>query len=344
MKVQRLQDDNKSEWDAYVSESAQATFFHLSGWKDVMEGTHGLQAPFLFAKECGQIVGVLPLFHIKSRLGGHYFTSMPGALCAQDENAAQALIERAKELVKASGARYLVLRDSHANRKLPELVTNKDHCTLVVKLSDDPDEVWQRIKRRARQLTNKAKRAKVTVKIGPNSMEDFYPVYARAMRDVGTPTPGVRFFRNVLAQFPGHFNLVTVRHRHDLLGGVTIASYKDSIYCLWGGMLRQFYDLYPNHLLYWETLRFGCANGLQWVDLGRSQWDSGTYTFKMNWGAEPRPLYQKFFLNGASRPPAVGNSMKGDAKYRLFFGVWKRLPLTATETLGPWLRKRMPFG
>jgi lipid II:glycine glycyltransferase (peptidoglycan interpeptide bridge formation enzyme) len=211
-------------------------------------------------------------------------------------------------------------------------------------VSNDPDEVWRQIKRRARQLTNKAKKAHVRVEIKPNSLDDFYPVYSRAMREVGTPTFGERFFRAVEDCFPENFRLATVRHRHDLLGSASIAPFKDTLYCLWGGMLRQFYDLRPNHLLYWETLKFACDNGLEWVDLGRSQWDSGTYAFKKNWGAEPRPLYQKIFLNGISRPPAVGGSMKAETKYRLFFDVWRRLPLSATEALGPWLRKRMPFG
>ena len=123
-----------------------------------------------------------------------------------------------------------------------------------------------------------------------------------------------------------------------------MAPFKDTMYCTWGGMLRQFYDLRPNHLLYWETLKYGCENGFQWVDLGRSQWDSGTFAFKMNWGAEPRPFYQQYYLSGISRPPAVGSSREADAKYRLFVNVWRRLPLSMTEALGPQLRKRMPFG
>ena len=347
MEVLELRERDKKKWDEYVRGSPRATVFHLAGWKDVMQNTFGHRFHYLFAREGDQIRGLLPLLHIKSRLSGHFLTSMPGGLCVdEDDNgeAAERLIERAKELVRTNEARYLVLRDSHHRWDVPELVTNEDHCTLVVKLSGDPEQVWRKIKKRARQLTNKAIRAEVEVVIGPDALDDFYPVYLRAMREMGTPTLGLRFFRNVASQVPAHFDLMIVRHDRQTLGGGCMAPFKDTVYCTWGGMLREFYDLRPNHLLYWETLKYGCENGFQWVDLGRSQRDSGTFTFKRNWGAEPRPLYQQYYLNGTSQPPPVGSSMKADAKYRLLANVWRRLPLPVTEILGPQLRKRMPFG
>lgn len=344
MEILELEEQDRKKWDEYVYSAAQATVYHLASWKDVMEKAIGHETHYLFAREGDQILGALPLVHIRSRLSGHFLTSMPGGICAQGDQAAAALVERAKELVKTSKAKYLILRNGHHKWDVPELVTNEDHCTLVVKLSKDPEQVWRRTKKRARQLTNKAIKAEVEVVTGLGFLDDFYPAYSQAMRDTGTPTLGLRFFRNVAAQFPAHFNLMTVRHDRQILGGGFMAPFKDTVYCTWGGMLRPFYDLRPNHLLYWETLKYGCENGFQWVDLGRSRWDSGTFVFKMNWGAEPRPLYQQYYLNGISRPPAVGSSREADVKYRLFVNVWRRLPLQVTEALGPQLRKRMPFG
>ncbi len=344
MEVLELQDQGKEEWDKYVYDSAQATIFHLAGWKDVMEDTFGLRSHYLFASEGNRILGVLPLLHVKSRLSGHCFTSMPGAVCAQDEETARALVERAKELVRASGAQYLILRDSYRKWNLPDLVTNEDHCTLVVKLCDDPEQIWRRLDRRVRQHTKKAIKAKLEVMIGPDYLEALYPAYSRAMRDLGTPTLGPAFFRNVFRQFPAHFTMIMVRYNGQVLGGTFAAFFRDTIYTTWAGMLRQFYKLRTTHSLVWETLKYGCANGFQWLDLGRSAWDSGTYRFKKLWLSEPRPLYQQCYLNGVSQPPPVGSTRADDVQYRAFVGVWRHLPLSMTEFLGPRLRKRMPFG
>jgi len=344
MEVLELQDQDKEEWDKYVYDSAQATMYHLAGWKDVMEDTFGLRSHYLFAKERDQILGVLPLLHIKSRLSGHFFTSMPGAVCAQDNETARALVERAKELVKASRADYLIMRDSYRKWNLPDLVTNEDHCTQAVELSDDPAQIWKRIDKGVRYQIRQAIKAKLEVVIGPEYLDDFYPAYSQAMRDLGTPTLGLAFFRNVMRQFPAHFTTIMVRHDRKAVAGWFAAFFKDTVYITWAGMLRQFYKLHSSHILYWETLKYGCENGFQWVDLGRSEWDSGTYTFKKHWLSEPRPLYQQCYLSGISQPPVVGGAREDDAKYRLFVRVWRRLPLSMTEFLGPWLRKRMPFG
>jgi FemAB-related protein (PEP-CTERM system-associated) len=344
MQVLELAARDKANWDAFVHSSDQVMVYHLAGWKDVMEETFGMETCFLFAREGDQILGVLPLLRVRSLVSGRFLTSMPGGLCAQDGQAAAALLGRAKELVREHGAKYLILRDSLRKWEDPELHTNEDHVTLVVKLSPDTERVWRGIKKRARQLTNQAVRGGVEVMNGTDSFEELYPTYLRTMRDKGTPTLGLGFFRNIMSEFPDYFKFFVVRHDERILGGGFITPFKDTIYCTWGGMLREFYHLRPNHLLYWETLKYGSENGFQWLDFGRSLRDSGTFVFKKNWGAEPRPLYQQYYLNGITEPPAVGGSREDDAQYRLFTSAWRRLPLPLTEVLGPQLRKRMPFG
>ncbi|MGD8791948.1 MAG: peptidoglycan bridge formation protein FemAB, partial [Anaerolineae bacterium] len=98
------------------------------------------------------------------------------------------------------------------------------------------------------------------------------------------------------------------------------------------------------YILYWETLKYACEAGFRWADLGRSEWDSGTFHFKMHWQPEPRPLYQQFYLNGATQPPPVGGTRANSAQYRVFVKLWRNLPLSITELLGPQLRSSLPFG
>jgi hypothetical protein len=50
----------------------------------------------------------------------------------------------------------------------------------------------------------------------------------------------------------------------------------------WASSLREFFSLCPNNLLYWEMIRWGCENGYQRFDFGRSSPNSGTITSKNN--------------------------------------------------------------
>jgi FemAB-related protein (PEP-CTERM system-associated) len=344
MRVSELEDRGNSDWDNYVYGSEQATVYHLAGWRSVLQDAFGLRCYHLVAQEGEQIVGVLPLLHVKSKLFGHFFTSMPGAICADGQEAAAALVRRAKELVTSSEASYLILRDSYCRWELPELVTNEDHCTLIVELPDNADRMWTGIDRRVRRYAKKAAKAKLRVMHGPDYLNSLYPAYSRAMRHKGTPTLGMRFFAKVMSEFPDCFTPMVVRQHDRVVGGGFVAFFRDTVYATWGGMLREFYDLRPNYILYWEILRYGCQNGFRCADLGRSEWDSGTYKFKRHWRAEPQPLYQQYYLNGISRPPPVGSAREDQAGYRLLARIWQGLPLPVTEWVGPQLRKQMPFG
>ena len=345
MKIVELQDrDRTPSWDECALSAPEATVYHLAGWKWVMERTFGHKTHYLIALEGNDPLGILPLLHIKSRLAGHYVTTPSGGLCCRDDRAAGVLLARAKELVIQSGARYLILRDGYRRWEDPDLVTNEDHCTLVARLSPEWEGTLKGIKRKERQLTHQGMRAGAGVLAGAQHLDVFYPAYARAMREKGTPTPGKLFFRNILDEFPTHMRLLVVQREGRVFGGGFIAPFRDTVHCAWAGVLRDSRDFRPSHLLYWETMQYGSANGYQWVDFGRSRRNSGSFTFKKSWGGEPRQIYQQYFLNGIARPPAVGGGREEDAGYRLFVRVWSRLPLRLVEMLGPQLRKRMPFG
>jgi CelD/BcsL family acetyltransferase involved in cellulose biosynthesis len=161
---------------------------------------------------------------------------------------------------------------------------------------------------------------------------------------MGTPTQGAAFFRQVQKQLPDHFDLLVVHSSPEVIGGGCTAPFRDTIYCTWSGILRDYYGLQPNYLLYWELLKRSCEAGFRRVDLGRSLRGSGVYKYKRKWGAEPRLLYQQFYLNRTSRPPAVGGQREEDRVYRFFVQVWRHLPLSVAEVVGPRLRRAMPFG
>jgi FemAB-related protein (PEP-CTERM system-associated) len=309
-----------------------------------MEASFGMQCRFLFARDGERIQGILPLLQVNSLISGKYFTSMPGSLLADNEEAATILGNHAQELLKQGGAKYALLRDSYHKWELDGLVTNHDLCTFRVNLYNDPGTMWKKIDRRVRQHTRHALDAGLQTVIGPEYLDEFYPAYARTMHEMGTPAYGAGFFKKVLEEFPRHFTVVLVRQKQEVLGGIIAATFKSTIYNIWWGMLPNTYKIHSCHALYWEIFKYGCANGFTDVDLGRSEINSGTYQFKHRWPAEPVPLFEQFYLNGNSQIPAIGSERIGELKYRLFVKVWQRIPLSLTNALGPGLRKHVPFG
>ena len=73
--VQSRKGGAEMRWDQFVDRCADATFFHLAGWKKVIEQSFGHDCHFIYAESSGQIRGVLPLVHMRSRIFGNSMVS-----------------------------------------------------------------------------------------------------------------------------------------------------------------------------------------------------------------------------------------------------------------------------
>jgi hypothetical protein len=74
LEVRRLSPGDAGGWDAFVRGHAEGSFFHLSGWADVIPHSFGHRAHYLLAERGAAsngslpaIAGVLPLVHLNSR-------------------------------------------------------------------------------------------------------------------------------------------------------------------------------------------------------------------------------------------------------------------------------------
>ena len=115
-------------------------------------------------------------------------------------------------------------------------------------------------------------------------------VFARNMRDLGTPVYARRFFEEVLrgvSRSRAHHRRAAEgragRGRASRIGRATMVEIP------WASSIRDYNTLCPNHLLYWHAIETAVAEGCDVFDFGRSTPDEGTYKFKEQWGAAPGP-------------------------------------------------------
>ena len=107
----------------------------------------------------------------------------------------------------------------------------------------------------------------------------------------------------------------------------------------WASSIREFNRLGVNMLLYWEALRLSIERGCRMFDFGRSTRDGGTYRFKAQWGAAPRPLHWHYWLRRDGELPGLTPS---NPKYRLAIAAWQRLPVWVSRLVGPSIVKYLP--
>ncbi len=90
--------------------------------------------------------------------------------------------------------------------------------------------------------------------------------------------------------------------------------------------------------MYWHLLERAVERRQSAFDFGRSSADSSTHRFKKQWGAEPTPAeWQYHELEGSAA--AMRNS---NPRYQRLIGWWKRLPVSVTRVLGPFIVRGIP--
>ena len=82
-----------------------------------------------------------------------------------------------------------------------------------------------------------------------------------------------------------------------------------------------------------------CQNNYKFFDFGRSIPGSGVHRFKESFGAETKYLHYQYYLNSQDKVPDFTMS---HPKRQMFAKIWKNLPLSIANLIGPKLRRNFP--
>lgn len=329
-------------WNEYVNSHPSATIYHRSEWRDLIAGCFGHQSYYLYASDSqSRCVGILPLVRLKSRVFGNFLVSMPyfnyGGPIGDSPDIEQQLVESANALGSSLPVEHIEYRDTIARQGMPAL-THK--VNMILDLPGEEAELWQQLGSKLRSQIKRAWRENPQTRIGGiDLIRDFYTVFSRNMRDLGTPVYGRSFFEAILNTFPDESRLVVVYLDSKPAAAGFLLANKDTLDIPWASTIRDYNRYSINMCLYWEILKHAIRQGFRRFDFGRSSKDAGTYRFKQQWGARPHQLFWHYWLKNGDQLPSINPA---NAKYTMAINVWKRLPLPVTRWLGPSIVKNIP--
>lgn len=345
LKVTVASESDRASWEAYVAARPEAAGYHEWAWRSVFERAFGHECLYLIARRAPAepvgpgILGVLPLVEIRSFLFGRTLTSLPfvnfGGVLAESDEVARALVDEAARLAKSRGCRHVELR--HIARRFDDLPCKQHKVTMRLPLQVG---MWERIDRKARNQVRKAEKSGLTVlRGGADLLPEFYRVFARNMRDLGTPVYARTFFEEVQAAFPDRTRVIVVRLGDTPVAGGFTYRTGGMVEIPWASSIRDFNHLCPNHLLYWHAIETAVAEGVAVFDFGRSTPDEGTFKFKEQWGAKPVALHWEYWLASGD---ALPDQSPKNPKFRLAIEGWKRLPQWLANAVGPRVVRGIP--
>jgi FemAB-related protein (PEP-CTERM system-associated) len=334
-------------WADYVSRAPDATFCHLPGWASVVARTWGHRTQHLYAERGGSLVGVLPLFHVRSRLFGSVLVSSPNAVyggpIADDSEVRRGLIEEAKRLAERLGVQYLELRDTRevdGEAKDSELHQKDLYVTFEHPIVADDEAMLLSFPRDIRRMIRNASKHGLSSLLGGiELLNEFYEVYATSVRNLGTPVFPKKLFRHFLEEFPDACDILVISQNARVVGAVMSFYFRDAVLPYFGGAYPEAYRTGVNNFMYWELMRSAATRGFSRFDFGRSKRETGAYHFKRGWGMSERRLPYKYYLVRAKELP---NLTPLNPKFDRIIAFWKRLPVGLTKVVGPVIVKGLP--
>jgi len=330
-----------AEWDAFIERAEGSTFAHRAGWRGVMTDVLRHECIYLIAMDnTGTWRGVLPLVRVRSMLG-HYIVSMPflndgGPL--GDAAARAQLVAYAVDEARRSGASLLELRSrTPMEGTLPSTYRK---VTAHLPLPESVELLWaETFRAKLRSQIRRPTKEGMVARSGPGELVAFYDVFARNMRDLGTPVLPRALFEHIANTF-GDSVLFTAVYTRDGVPAATGCSliWRDEVEIVWASSLREYNRLSPNMLLYARTMEESIARGAHLFNFGRCTPGGATHKFKLQWGGSDVPLPWPTW----SRDDSAGTPSPDRPHFRLATRVWSKLPMAITNRLGPALSRHLP--
>lgn len=329
-----------NDWRRFLEKYPAHSSYHREEWLKALSEYSGFQV-FLFALTIkNEIVAGVPAIYMKSRLFGKGMVSIPyvnyGGVLSLSDDFSKILLKEIKNWMSSNEVDYFELRMTRPGLNLP---VKKQKCSMILHLPGSDEKLESNLGAKVRAQYKKAIGNKITITFGGiELMDEFYYVFSRNMRDLGTPVYGKSLFNNILKQEGIDAFLCIVRLNEKPVAVAFLTGYRDVLEIPWASTLRSANKFSVNMYMYRMILAKAIELGYEFFDFGRSTIDSNTYRFKKQWGAVPVEHFWYYALESGEVP----ETNPDNPKYRLAISVWRNLPVWLTNIIGPLIVKNIP--
>lgn len=328
-----------TEWDAFVRRSDRGTHCHRIGWRAVIERVFGHECLYLAARnDAGALDGVLPLVRVKSPVFGHFLVSMPFLNAGGPIGTDEAVAALAAHAVTIGDRDRVGLVELRSRAPLPiDLPVSHRKITVLLDLPSSADALWKAFESKLRSQIRRPQKEGVEVRFGADQLAPFFEVFARHMRDLGTPTQSRHFFEAIVDSFPDTTWLGCAYYQGRPVAAGCGFRWGAEFEMTWASSLVEHKRIAPNMLLYWAFMQRAIDDRATVFDFGRCTPDGGTHRFKRQWGTRDEPLWWYAMARSAASTPSPD-----DGAYSWGPRLWKHLPTPVATALGPRIVKYIP--
>ena len=309
-----LLDHNDSRWMEFVSSFPTANIFHHPVWINLLSRCYGYR-PFIAAvmDANGQIKAGLPLLETISLLNKRRWVSLPFSdYCTPLFTSLEVLNKLGKYLTEETCRQKIADLELRWDYEAPDLFKLSEYVHTTITLYPDPADVQKNIKSNDFRKINIAGRKGIQVKKGTDTkfLDAFYRLHVLTRRRHGVPVQPLNYFKMLRDELlEKGFGFISLAYKDDecVAGGLFLNWNKTLIY-KYAASNELGRQLYANDPIVWDAINWGCFNGYDTFDWGRSDTSNeGLRRFKNRWGSNEKPLY--YSKNHESKNSGLGEKL-----------------------------------
>jgi CelD/BcsL family acetyltransferase involved in cellulose biosynthesis len=296
-RVDPLQD---VRWRDFIATHPRASVFHRVEWLQALKTTYGYRPVIFTSTHPGlPLQNGIPLCEVRSLLTGNRLVSLPFSdhceplsSCADEANE---LFNNLIATVSSERWNYFELRPvAYSPSAETGLRPSTSYHFHRLDLRPEEQTLFKRFhKDSIQRKIVRAEREGLRCEHAPSEelLSAFYQLLLKTRRRHGIPPQPRQWFRNLITAF-GPDLAIRVAFKNDtpVASILTIRHNKTLVY-KYGCSDTRYSNLGGTPLLFWHAIQDARANGLEELDMGRSDWsNSGLVTFKDRWGAQRSTL------------------------------------------------------
>uniref|UniRef100_A0A832CWU5 GNAT family N-acetyltransferase n=1 Tax=Ignavibacterium album TaxID=591197 RepID=A0A832CWU5_9BACT len=292
--------------DRFLKNIHDSSIYHHPSWLSAIEKSFNQKGYYLLVRnQKEEITGILPFFTVKSIITGKRIVTLPlSTYC--DPLILNGLLQECINFIKKQFPDFnsfdLRTLKNYSN-VLNEFSEESEYVTHILNLKESIDDTFNAFHPTSvRASIRRAEKNNLTIKWGETveELKIFYHLELRLRKRLLIPPLPFKFFFNVWQSLK-EFNMihlpVIIKDNIPIATGF-ILNFKDTFYLEYTAADKDYFNLYPNHKLFFEVIKKAHQMGAKKIDFGRTSLDNiSLITFKEKWAAKKEAIYHYHYPN-----------------------------------------------
>ena len=218
------------EWERYIAGNPESTAWQSCAWNDVLKKHYPVTFYPIAALDDSGIRGILPLYHVRTRLKKDALISVPyavaGGILADDAEASATLLAEAVRIAERHRGCRIALKQ-YKSRVQGELLTDDNYYNRELTLHRDTDALFDSFEDSNKRAIEESYTLTYDFEYPSRDTDGFFDVLFGHHHRRGVPCVSKRWIDDLLSS--GMYSIALLRRGTFIESGTMIKEYKDTI-------------------------------------------------------------------------------------------------------------------